>query len=188
MMLSDDGIKKAVKKRELEIIPYYDYALLPSAYVMHLGKNFLRPARGKTIDAVHGPTEKYYKPFSITDAKPLRLKPGEFVLGETMEKIRLSNKLGLMIEGVSALGRLGVTAVMTAMLVDSGHGWFKPRAITLEIKNQGPNTIILRPGMKFCRCVFFRLETPATFYSDAKSKYAFQEGVGAPKPLNEFGV
>lgn len=187
-MLSDKGIRNAIKQGELSITPYNEKAFLPSGYVMHLGENFLRPAKGRVIDAVNGPTAQYYKPFTITDANPLKLKPGEFLLGETMEKIRLSNKLGMLIEGASAVGRLGVTAVMSAMMVDSGHGWFHARKITLEIKNNGPNTIILRKGMKFCRAMFFKLDKPASFYSDSKSHYANQEGVGAPQPLKEIGV
>lgn len=105
-----------------------------------------------------------------------------FVLGETYEEIGLSEKIGMLLEGRSTIARLGLTVVQTAMIIDSGQ---KPKKMTLEIRNNGYNTILLYPQMKFCRACFFLLEPPASIRYDNDGKY--QSGdENVPKFKNEI--
>jgi dCTP deaminase len=114
---------------------------------------------------------------TLTREKPYLLKPGEFVLGHTFQKVTVGSTLGFMIEGRSTLARVGLTIVQTAMLVYPGH---RDRAVTLELANHGPNPILLYPRMKIARVVLFELKSPSTENYDDKGKYRVQPSVGLP--------
>ena len=188
LMLSDLGIVRELKKGTLKLRPFDKAALRPSGYTLHLGPHFLVPKKGLKLNPLKDDLSKAYVPLVASSKKPLVLKPCNFVLGETLEEIALSPKLGCFVDGASTIARLGVTIHMSAMMIDPGHGWPGFRRITLEIKNSGTNTIVLTPGMKFCKAVFFVLEPSASFSADARSKYKGQKNVGAPLRIREQGV
>lgn len=181
-MLSDVGILESIKNKELIIKPFDEKQIRPAGITIHLGYTILKPKSGKTIDIKKQVVPSYEK-YKLTKDRPYLLKSNEFVLGETLEKVTISNKLGFMIEGRSTLARLGIAVVQTAMIVDTG---IKNRAITLEIKNNGPNDILLYPEMKIGRAIVFRLDKPASHEYNEKGKYKYQEGVGQPILNNEF--
>ena len=45
---------------------------------------------------------------TVDDEEPFVLPPGEFVLGQTLERVRLPDDLVARLEGKSSLGRLGL--------------------------------------------------------------------------------
>jgi dCTP deaminase len=176
MMLSDEDIKKCIKTGELKIEPYREQMLRGSGVLMHLGSEILVQQPGKVVDVKNKITPDYTK-IIIDLNTPYPLKPGEFVLGHTYQKVTVGASLGFLIEGRSTLARVGLTIVQTAMLVYPGH---KDRTITLELANHGPNTILLYPKMKIARVALFELKTPAQLSYDEKGKYRTQHLVGAP--------
>lgn len=189
-MLSDNDIKKAITDKLLLVEPFSEESLNPAALVLHLGFNFLKPAHIGTIDPLKEISEEHYEKITLKEGETYTLKPGEFILGETFEKIGISKSLGMLTEGTSTMARLGVSVVQTSMIVDTGVGFggdnlFNPRRITLEMKNNGPNGIVLHAGMRISKAIFFRLESEASYGYDEKGKYRGQEGVGAPKPTTK---
>jgi len=78
------------------------------------------------------------------------LHPGQFVLGVTMEKIRVPYDLVCRCEGRSSLGRLGIVIHSTAGFIDPGF----EGTITLEITNINEVPIKLYPGMRFGQFAF----------------------------------
>ena len=94
---------------------------------LHLGLTLLKPKAGKVVDVKNNVIPDYDQ-LILNDEKPYQLKPGEFLLGATYEKITVGNSLGFLIEGRSTLARVGLTIVQTAMLVYPGH---RNRAVIL---------------------------------------------------------
>ena len=111
---------------------------------------------------------------TIPNDQPFILHPGEFVLGSTLEKISLSNKIVARIEGKSSLGRLGLLIHSTAGYVDPG--W--KGHLTLELSNVSNFPITLYHRMKIGQISFLKLTTPAdVLYGSAElgSKYQGQQ-------------
>jgi len=149
---------------------------------MHLGDQILKQLPGKVVDILTK-TIPDYEEHQLTMEAPYPLKPGEFILAHTLESITVPLRLGLLIEGRSTFARVGLTVVQTAMIVDPGH---KARSITLELANNGPNTILLYPKMKIARAALFEFKTPPTEPYDQKGKYRNQKSVGRPVFDREF--
>jgi dCTP deaminase len=74
------------------------------------------------------------------------LHPGRFVLGTTLEWVRMSNMLAGSIVGKSSLGRHGLI-IETAPVVHPGFSG----CLTLELANVGEIPIALRPGMEIAQ-------------------------------------
>jgi dCTP deaminase len=103
------------------------------------------------------------------------LKPGAFMLGWTVERIRLphTSRLAARVEGRSSLARLGVGVHVTAPTIHSGFG-FTPdpkhlgTRIRLEIWNCGPLHVCLQVGMKICQIILEEVHgTPDMGYQGA---------------------
>ena len=91
-----------------------------------------------------------------------RLKPGEFILAQTMERIHLpppedftGNGIGrpvlaARVEGKSSLARLGLLIHFTAPTIHNGFG---PAPIVLEIICMGHVPLMLYPGVPICQLI-----------------------------------
>ena len=85
------------------------------------------------------------------------LKPGEFVLAQTMERVTMPNHLMGLVEGRSSYARTGVTAHLAAPKIDPGYAG----EITLEMTNDGANPIELVAGEDApAQLLLIRLSTP----------------------------
>ena len=69
---------------------------------------------------VRKPMENLTELVTVEDDEPFVLHPGEFVLGQTLERVRLPDDLVARLEGKSSLGRLGLVIHSTAGFVDPG--------------------------------------------------------------------
>jgi dCTP deaminase len=72
-----------------------------------------------------------------------RLLPGQFVLAQTLERVRIPADLVGLVEGRSSWARVGITIHVTAPKIDPG---FDGR-ITLEMANFGRVPVELRAGI-----------------------------------------
>ncbi|MFB6185717.1 MAG: dCTP deaminase, partial [Halobacteriaceae archaeon] len=115
------------------------------------------------------------------------LHPGDFVLGTTIEEVKIPPDLIAHVEGRSSLGRLAIVVHATAGLADPGY----EGQITLELSNLGSAPVSLTPGMRISQLTFTELSSPAQrpYGPDRGSKYQGQEG---PQPSKiqsdrEFG-
>lgn len=176
MMLSDRDINDALSAGELIIEPFKPEFVRACGITLHLGELLLRPQSGIIVD-VKNKIIPEYDEIHLGDDTPYELKPSEFVLGHTWQNVTVGDRLGFFIEGRSTLARVGLTIVQTAMMVYPGH---KGRAVTLELANHGPNSILLYPRMKIARVALFRLQTPAEVQYDTAGKYKDQMVVGKP--------
>jgi dCTP deaminase len=83
------------------------------------------------------------------------LKPGNFLLGRTQERVELPLGSGFAarVEGRSSLARCGVGIHVTAPTIHAG--W--RGTITLEITNHGTLPMRLRPGLPICQLIVERI-------------------------------
>ncbi len=103
---------------------------------------------------------------------PFIVQPGEFVLGVTLEHIKIADDLVARVEGRSSLGRLGIIIHSTAGFVDAGF----EGTITLEITNINRMPVALYPGMRVCQLAFEEMSSKAEvpYHMKGSSKYQGQ--------------
>lgn len=147
MILADKQIRTLIKQRAL-INPVKDEQINPASVNLTLGDTFLVP-RTKHYCHIALGSEVDYRRFKSTEGG-FPIDPGEFVLATTQEHVNIPSNVAAFVQGRSSIGRIGLTT-QNAGFVDPGfHGH-----ITLELVNESPNTIILKPGYPVAQLVFF---------------------------------
>ena len=181
MILSDHSIRDALDTGRIGVDPLGDDAVQPSSLDVRCGHEFRVFAnhRYPYIDP-REPQPDLTELIAAEPDEPFILHPGEFVLGSTLERVRLGNDLVARLEGKSSLGRLGLLVHATAGFVDAGwDGW-----LTLELSNVATLPIAIYPGMKIGQLAFFQLTSPASAPYGAEgrtSKYQGQQGPTASR-------
>jgi dCTP deaminase len=176
VVLSDRTIERLIDDGSIGIDPYDASLLQPSSVDVRVDRYFrvFHNARYPYID-VKEPQEELTEEVEISDDQPFILHPGEFVLGSTLERVRLPDDLVARLEGKSSLGRLGLLIHSTAGFIDPG--WDGP--VTLELSNVANLPITIYHGMKIGQISFMQLTEPtSTPYGSSSlgSKYQGQRG------------
>jgi len=187
MILSDRSIKEAIQVGRIEIDPLKISAVQPSSVDLHLDRYFLE-FRNHTLGHidVKQKMEGLNERVEIPEDSVFVLHPGQFVLGCTVERIRLPDDLVARLEGKSSLGRLGLLIHSTAGFVDAGWNG----QLTLELSNVATLPITLYPGMAIGQISFLQMTTPAEQAygsGEIKSKYQDQKGPIASRYWENFG-
>ena len=174
MMLGYEELKRTIElgqndpSKGILIVPSFDSlgtASKGSASIdLHLGRWFLSVQQTKTgvidlgvprssdeFEAAEG--KMNYVPFGTK----FIVHPGRFVLGATLEWIRVPATLGGFITGKSTIGRRGLVIETAAGLHPGFSG-----CITLELANCGEVPIALMPGMPICQVFLHRLDGAAS--------------------------
>jgi dCTP deaminase len=183
MILSDRSIREAIADKRIEIDPLDERDIQPSSVDLRLDRYFrvFLNHTMRVID-VKEDQEELTQLVEIKEDDAFVLHPGEFVLGSTIERVRLPDDLVGRLEGKSSLGRLGLLIHSTAGFVDSGFDG----QLTLELSNVANLPITLYPGMKIGQISFLQMTTAADnpYGSTAVgSKYQHQVG---PRPSRYF--
>ncbi len=162
---------------EIIIDPLVLDHISPASFTFTLGVNLLQPVGDGVIDFRKNILPEYRK-IVINEESGYQLKPDEFILAQTAEKITLSPRLVMIIEGRSYLARTGLEVVQTSTFIEPTHN---NSIITLEVKNNGKNPIMLYPGMSFAKGIF--IELSASFTGQfGDTTYKTQLEVEPPKP------
>lgn len=152
-MYSNIDIERAIVSGDLTVYPLWPEPTQPASLELHLDRLFRTFQGNRRWVNVANPPD-------LTKLRqvigPIRLKPGEFILASTQEKVTLSNRIAARIEGKSSLGRLGLSVHITAGFIDPGFSGH----LTLEIKNMGRYKLELPVGIAICQLALFRLDTP----------------------------
>ena len=174
MILSDRSINEAIASGRLGIEPFDPKLVQPSSIDVRLDNKFLvfRNTKRAFID-VKQPADDLMEMIEVGSEEPMFLHPHEFVLGSTIERVKMPDDLVGRLEGRSSLGRLGVVIHSTAGYLDpafEGH-------VTLEISNLANLPVALYPGMRIGQISFSLMTTPADRpYGAARgSKYSGQQ-------------
>jgi dCTP deaminase len=180
MILSDIDIKKRIEAGDIVITSAdigHEKNVNASSMDLRLGRFFKIYDHSKyaILDPLNAETfNNTTKLIEIKgEGEPFIVQPGEFVLGVTMEKIKIADDLVARVEGRSSLGRLGIIVHSTAGFIDAGF----EGTITLEITNINRMPVALYPGMRVCQLAFEEMSSKASVpYSKKKtSKYQGQE-------------
>ena len=176
MVLSDRTIARLLAEGRIEIDPYDESLLQPSSVDVRVDRLFrvFHNNRYPYID-VKERQEELTELVEVDDETPFVLHPGEFVLGSTLERIKLPDDLVARLEGKSSLGRLGLLIHSTAGFIDPGWDGH----VTLELSNVANLPITIYYGMKIGQLSFVQLTEPAERPYGADelgSKYQGQQG------------
>jgi len=158
MVLSDATIARLLAEGRVEIDPYDEALLQPSSVDVRVDRLFrvFHNNRYPFID-VKVEQAELTELVEVDDSHPFVLHPGEFVLGSTLERIRLPDDLVARLEGKSSLGRLGLLIHSTAGFIDPGWDGH----VTLELSNVANLPITIYRGMKIGQVSFMQLSEPA---------------------------
>jgi len=164
MILSDKNIVDYLKRGIVKITPRPTEGQIgPASVDLTLSNEFWKPrkVKGKLdlskvgFSGVMG----YFK------ADEVELKPGQMVLGKTVEKIELPSNISGRLEGRSSFARLGLAIHVTSGFIQPGSRNHQ----ILEIVNLSSNTILVRAGMRLSQVIFEELKS------------------GTSKPYSKFG-
>lgn len=125
----------------LRVQPLYE-PIQPGSIELRLGHTYIRPIPG----IVHyrrkiRPVNKTY-----TMVEDLILVPGDFVNVSTLEYVSIPPGLGGILSGKSMMARDGLQVECAGWVEEGWSG-----RLTLELKNLGPNALVLTPGDVICQ-------------------------------------
>jgi len=175
MILPDHEIIEAIKKGEIKIVPFNPKNVGPCSVDLTLADEFVVFKKGAVIDPLDVESIKKGAILAKTHNGPFLLKPGQFVLARTAEKIALSKRYAATLEGRSSIARLGIV-VHAAGLVNPGTGLNEPKPLVLEIFCQNSSPVKLYPGMKIVQIIFHRLSSEASVGYDERKNSIFAKG------------
>jgi len=186
MIFSDRTIREAIRDGRISIDPFDSDLVQPSSVDVRCDHRFrvFENHRYPLIDpkAVQSDLTKEVR---ASEDSPFILHPGEFVLGTTLEAIRLGDDVVARLEGKSSLGRLGLLIHSTAGFIDPGF----QGQVTLELSNVANLPIAIYPEMKIGQVSFYQMTTAAEHpYGSAAlgSKYQGQSGPTASRMHQDF--
>jgi dCTP deaminase len=174
MILSNQGIKKALRDGEIQIDPPPEEdQYTTSAVDFVIGSDFRCWDESRFVAGLKLVLNLAEQNFQITAAAYLKTRPleadGTFifppytresihVLGITRERVhlKLGSKVAARVEGRSSLARLGLLVHLTAPTIHAGFAG----NITLEMINHGPFYLQVVPNKtRICQLIFERLES-----------------------------
>jgi dCTP deaminase len=201
MILSDREIKLALKRDHIRITPQPPDGAFSSTAVdltLHELISFWVPPQGQRAEPLvvyparpDFEVERLMHEHGTTLAIPAEgfiLKPGGFILGWTVEQVRLphTSRLAARVEGRSSMARLAVGVHVTAPTVHAGFGdsddpQYPGTRIRLEIWNGAELHVCLQPEMKICQLILEEVHgTPDKGYQGAFAVQAPEVAVPAP--------
>ncbi len=176
MIFSDRTIKEAIDAGRIEIDPFEESFIQPSSVDLRCDSSFrvFENHKYSKIDP-RSVQDDLTSEVVVSPDDAFILHPGEFVLGATLERVRLGDDIVARLEGKSSLGRLGLLIHSTAGFVDPGFDGY----LTLELSNVANLPIAIYPGMRIGQISFYQMTTDADHpygSQEAGSKYQGQRG------------
>ena len=179
VVLSDRSIREEIEGGRIVIEPFDEDLVQPSSVDVRVDSSFrvFHNSRYAYID-VRQPMDDLTELVVKEGDEPFILHPGEFVLGQTLERVTLPDDLVARLEGKSSLGRLGLLIHSTAGFVDSGFSG----NLTLELSNVANLPITIYHGMPIGQVSFMRMDAPVEVpYGSRRARSKYQ-GQAEPTP------
>ena len=148
------------KKKRIRFEPNIDESQISLCSIdLKLGNNCtnLEENPGITVKPSISKAAGLFKTEIIEEGKSLKVKAHSLVLATTYEKITLPNNIAAMVEGRSTYARWGLSAHVTAPLINPGWNG----NITLEMYNHSSYDVELIPGKdRVCQLILYRITSP----------------------------
>lgn len=161
MILTKSEILKLISKKKVVVSPFDPNSVGPASIDLTLGDTIWVFDKKKapvllddSIDYTKHAMEK-----KISKSKGYDLKPGEFVLGVTFEKITLPLDVCAWVNSRSRFARFGLMSHSTAPFIQPGVS----NHTVLEIKNLGTKTLTLVLGVKICQLILEKCKGKAKY-------------------------
>lgn len=177
MILSDRDLRERLARGDLVVEPLEnpELQIQPASIDLRLDSSFVafRASRLSCIDPRDIPADATER-IEVAAGDSFVLHPGDFVLGSTIERVKIPADLVARVEGRSSLGRLAIVVHATAGFIDPGF----EGQITLELSNLGRTAVKLYPGMRVSQIVLHEMKSPALrpYGRERGSKYQGQSG------------
>jgi dCTP deaminase len=145
-----------------------DLTLAPRYYrVVYRPKLFRYPfdlAFGSSTDML-----KRFRECVASEGTGILLKPQEFVLASTIERLSIPSRMVCLVSGRSSYARMGVSIELSQIILQPGHD----DVIPLQIKNNMPYPIVIYPEVSVVQAVFFTTVSPSAspYHQQARAKY-----------------
>ena len=153
--LSDVEIKDAIQSKDITIDPFEETELEPSSYDFRVGRALIA---GKGV--------------SGKDEFPLYLKPGDWMEVESLENVKISQNIGVIIGMPSGMSRKGILA-FSGLHIDPGYRG----KIFITLFNPSSDTFKIEHEQKLCTLLFFKFDkNPSKSYCGKyQDQYGFPE-------------
>ena len=101
--------------------------------------------------------------------KGIYLRPNEFILASTAEKLTLPDNIVGLVSGRSSYSRMGISIDFSQNVIQPGHN----DTIPLQIRNNLPYPVVIYPGTPLAQIVFFRTVSASSspYSSNPNAKY-----------------
>ncbi len=177
MVLSDKTLREEIAAGRIVIDPYEERLIQPSSIDLRVDHSYrvFNNSRYPFID-VKEPMEDLTELVKPEENEPFILHPGEFVLGQTLERVTVPDDMVARLEGKSSLGRLGLLIHSTAGFVDAGFSG----NLTLELSNVANLPITIYKGMPIGQLSFMRMDHPVDAAYGSLEKGSKYQGQAEP--------
>lgn len=178
MAISDFELEHLIKSGRLVVQPFAEGTIRENGIDFRVTSEVARH-KPHAADFVLDPHDNAHveDSYDVTNEDRIVIKPHEQVLLSTMEYVELPDDIMGMVELRSTWARHGVSIPPT--IIDAG---FKG-TITLEVVNNAPYAIALRPKERFAHTIFFK--TSSRVEKAYKGNYMGQRGIKLPKLLGD---
>lgn len=170
MILSDTGIREAIRRGRIVIRPYRPECLGSNSYDVHLGP-YLAVYRGGALDArKNNPVREFRIP-----RDGFVLVPGQLYLGVTEEYTETHDHVPFL-EGKSSLGRLGIDIHSTAGKGDVGfcNYWTLEMSVKLPVR--------VYAGMPIGQLIYFEVSGAVEHPYNRKRSAKYRSVSAHPMP------
>jgi len=144
--------------------PYNPAAVNPASIDLTLAPTIL-------IESVVGPGLVTLSIAEHTEADPYTLRPGQFILAATAERITMPDHLAGQVQLKSSVARQGLEHLMA--------GWIDPGfagTITLELHNSRQlQPVLIWPGMRLAQLVLLAMASPPRRSYAITGRYNLQQ-------------
>ncbi|MEI7604252.1 MAG: dCTP deaminase [bacterium] len=159
MVLSDKDIKKLIENKRLGIEPFDSDDIRESSVKLHLDSKIIVFDSDQTIDLQSDDNEILKQEIMIDDG--YILKPNEFVLACTKERVKIPNGIMGWIETRGSYAKIGLQAHFCDAHIDPGSDL----KITLQLKNNSNHKIKIYTGLYVVKMYLFQMS------SDSEKEY-----------------
>jgi dCTP deaminase len=150
MLFSSSSIENAIQSGDISIYPIDHSQLKPASYTFKLGSRLYKLRPGEIIYTGQKPE---YQAIDLTPSGYL-LQPGEYVLGETLEHLKLSDNLLCQLSTRGSIAQIGLNVLLSSTVAEPGTD----NVLLLEISNASANPIMLYPNIPIVKGLLFRLD------------------------------
>lgn len=171
-MLSDVEIKDLIESGEIEM---FDPSGVPVIYKGGERDVGQLQAHGYDLRVERVYSFKKRRWIELKDARPYKIRPNEFVIVATYERLRLSNRVGATLNSLARETLDGLSHDPTTIHPGWAANEPSPAYLMVAVKNNSPMPVMLGYGKRFCRVVFFKLgrasQLPAPSLADVKKNF-----------------